>query len=210
MCSRASWPSKTTSTAIPAWRRPVASAMASLAWSSITSTLIAKPPATSTAQAAAGQRGADRSRMPDRVLQNHYCVAAVQHQLSYNGPMSLPTSNAGNAPVASRRGAPSSRRARPRFRRAGLAMATLLGTGMLATACGIVHSSEQVVGFPGHALGVPGHALAFVNCMRTHGEPNMPEPVVDGNSVHITIKVGSGVDPASPRFAAAFKACKYL
>jgi hypothetical protein len=89
-------------------------------------------------------------------------------------------------------------------------MATLLGTGMLATACGIVHSSEQVVGFPGHALGVPGHALAFVNCMRTNGEPNMPEPVVDGNSVHITIKVGSGIDPASPRFAAAFKACKYL
>ena len=102
------------------------------------------------------------------------------------------------------------RRARARFRRVGLAILTLLGTGMLATACGFVHSSQQVVGFPDRALGLPDHALAFVNCMRTHGEPNMPEPVVDGNSVHITIKVGSGVDPASPRFAAAFKACKYL
>ncbi len=102
------------------------------------------------------------------------------------------------------------RRARARFRWVGLAILTLLGTGMLATACGFVHSSQQVVGFPDRALGLPDHALAFVNCMRTHGEPNMPEPVVDGNSVHITIKVGSGVDPASPRFAAAFKACKYL
>jgi hypothetical protein len=27
--------------------------------------------------------------MPDRVLQNHYCVAALQHRLSYNVIMSL-------------------------------------------------------------------------------------------------------------------------
>ena len=39
MWSSASRPSKTTSTAIPAWRRPVATVIASFAWSSTTSRL---------------------------------------------------------------------------------------------------------------------------------------------------------------------------
>src|SRR6516162_2461008 len=42
-CSRASPPSKTTSTDMPARRRPAAIVVASLAWSSTTSTLIDHP-----------------------------------------------------------------------------------------------------------------------------------------------------------------------
>jgi hypothetical protein len=80
---------------------------------------------------------------------------------------------------------------------------TLLVTGVLAAACASVPSVKLVAG-------LPHRPLAFVNCMRTHGEPNMPDPVVEGNSVHITITPGSGVDPGSPRFTAAFKACRYL
>jgi len=84
----------------------------------------------------------------------------------------------------------------------------LLGAGVLIAACGVVPSVSAVVGPSGH--GVPYHALAFVHCMRAHGEPKLPDPVVHGNSVRITVTAGSGVDPGSPRYTAAFKACKYL
>ena len=47
--------------------------------------------------------------------------------------------------------------------------------------------------------------------MRTHGEPNMPEPDFNGGHVSINIgPAGSGVDPNSPQFAAANKACEHL
>jgi hypothetical protein len=82
-------------------------------------------------------------------------------------------------------------------------MVTLLSTIVLATACG----GESPVK---PAAGLPSSALAFVNCMRTHGEPNMPEPAVEGNSVHISIHPGDGVDPRSAQFTAAFQACKHL
>ena len=142
--------------------------------------------------------------MPDRVLQNHYCVAALQHRFSYNGIMSLSASEQSKEPVAPAR-RPGPRLARAR---AGLAVMTLLGAGVLASACGVVPSVHAVVGLSGD--GGPHHAFAFVNCMRAHGEPKLPDPVVNGNSVHITITAGSGVDPRSARFTAAFKACKYL
>jgi hypothetical protein len=38
--------------------------------------------------------------MPDPVLQNHYCVAALQHRLSYNVTMSLSVNGWGDGPVA--------------------------------------------------------------------------------------------------------------
>jgi hypothetical protein len=38
--------------------------------------------------------------MPDPVLQNHYCVAALQQRLSYNVTMSLPVSGWGDGSVA--------------------------------------------------------------------------------------------------------------
>jgi hypothetical protein len=46
--------------------------------------------------------------------------------------------------------------------------------------------------------------------MRTHGEPNMPEPNFHGRHISITVTPGSGVNPGSPQFAAATAACKHL
>jgi hypothetical protein len=44
--------------------------------------------------------------------------------------------------------------------------------------------------------------------MRTHGEPNFPDPDAQGN---LTINPNSGIDPSSSRFQAAQHACaKYL
>ena len=54
-------------------------------------------------------------------------------------------------------------------------------------------------------------ALAYVNCMRTHGEPNMPEPTFERQRRASSRPApGSGVDPNSPQFTAANKACKHL
>jgi hypothetical protein len=138
--------------------------------------------------------------MPERVLQKHNCVAALQHHLPYNVLMSLPANEQSDKPLTSARRA-DPRRARAQLCRADLIVAMLLATIVLATACG--------GGAPSKANPV-GHALAFVNCLRTHGEPNMPDPVAEGRTVHLTINPGSGVDPSSRQFRAAFNACKHL
>src|SRR5262249_41548282 len=114
---------------------------------------------------------------------------------------------------------------RARVGRVGLAgLLALLATAMLAAGCG-GRSSGQGVASLGTATATarpavqrvsdssPANtALAFVSCMRTHGEPNMPEPSVGktGGHVSVSIDAGSGVDPNSQLFTAAFKACKHL
>jgi hypothetical protein len=159
--------------------------------------------------------------MPDRVLQKHNCVAASQHRLSHNVFMSLTGNQQSNEPVASTRTPASPPRARARFSRAGLVAVAVLGAGVLAAACAGGPSGQPVAslgttttttpasiakaGSPG---GPPSSALAFVNCMRTHGEPNMPEPVAEGRSVRIVVT--PGLDPSSPRFTTANNACKHF
>ena len=159
--------------------------------------------------------------MPDRVLQKHNCVAALQHRLSHNVDMNLPANQQqSNEPLISTRTSASPRWGRARSRRAGLVVAAVLGTSLLAAACG-GPSSQAVAslgtttattgpstGKGGTTASPPNSALAFVNCMRAHGEPNMPEPVASGSSVHIAVT--PGLDPGSPRFTAANNACKHF
>jgi hypothetical protein len=45
--------------------------------------------------------------------------------------------------------------------------------------------------------------LAFARCMRAHGVSNFPDPTAKGLSL-------SGVDPNTPRFQAAQRACRLL
>ncbi len=47
-------------------------------------------------------------------------------------------------------------------------------------------------------------ALKFSNCMRSHGVPNFPDPQAGGG---LKLAIGSGLDPFSPSFQAAQKAC---
>jgi hypothetical protein len=47
--------------------------------------------------------------------------------------------------------------------------------------------------------------VRFAQCMRTHGEPEFPEPTEGG--IHIQSHNGHGPNPESPRFQAAEKAC---
>lgn len=50
-------------------------------------------------------------------------------------------------------------------------------------------------------------ALKYSQCMRSHGLPNFPDPTFSGGGVQLKI---SDIDPNSPQFAAAQKACQAL
>jgi hypothetical protein len=74
--------------------------------------------------------------MPDGVLQNHYCVAALQQPFSYNGGMSLSASHKGDKPGPATRRTASPRRVHGRIARAFFLMAAALAAAGLVAACG--------------------------------------------------------------------------
>ncbi|MGA3353975.1 MAG: hypothetical protein ABSD85_12430 [Acidimicrobiales bacterium] len=49
--------------------------------------------------------------------------------------------------------------------------------------------------------------LKNAQCMRTHGVPNFPDPIVSAHNIGIFLK---GVDPNSPGFQAAQRTCQKL
>jgi hypothetical protein len=51
-------------------------------------------------------------------------------------------------------------------------------------------------------------ALAFAACMRSHGLPSWPDPIVLGVKMTEHIGASSGIDPNSPIVQAAQKACQ--
>jgi hypothetical protein len=161
--------------------------------------------------------------MTDPRLQKSYLVTGPQPPLAYNVAMSISGNQPGVEPAAPTRREASPRRAGTRLGRAALVVVALLGIGVLAAACGGGLSSPGVASAgktttttgPSTAQGGSNasrenSALAYINCMRTHGEPNMPEPSFSGGHVNININANSGVDPSSPQFAAANRACKHL
>ena len=51
-------------------------------------------------------------------------------------------------------------------------------------------------------------ALKFSNCMRAHGITHFPDPQTSGGGISLMFKRGSGLDPQSPQFKAAQRACQ--
>jgi hypothetical protein len=51
-------------------------------------------------------------------------------------------------------------------------------------------------------------ALKFSQCMRSHGVPNFPDPQVSGGAIGLRIGANSGINPRSPQFQAAQRACR--
>ncbi len=51
-------------------------------------------------------------------------------------------------------------------------------------------------------------ALKFSSCMRSHGVPKFPDPVFSQGATKLTLDSKSGIDPRSPIFQAAQKACQ--
>jgi hypothetical protein len=161
--------------------------------------------------------------MRDRVLQNPNCVTALEHRLSYNVIVRIRSTDGSSEPVTSTPRAPGQRRIGVRFYRASLLVTALLGTGLLAAACGgssgagvaslgTSTTTTTVVSTlgPKNLAEAQSEALRYISCLRSHGEPNMPEPDVSGRHVSIDITASSGVNPNSPQFAAASNACKHL
>jgi hypothetical protein len=51
-------------------------------------------------------------------------------------------------------------------------------------------------------------ALKFSACMRAHGVPKFPDPQFSGGTARLKLDRRSGIDPRSPVFQAAEKACR--
>jgi hypothetical protein len=104
---------------------------------------------------------------------------------------------------------------------------TLLASALLVAACGgsspnagvaqlgsTTGSTKSAAGAaPASGSGAPGaQALKYSACMRSHGEPNFPDPEISSSgastSVRVRITPSSGINPGSPAFKDAQQACK--
>ena len=100
-----------------------------------------------------------------------------------------------------------------RRRRAGPLAAGLIGVGLLAAACGgpagpgVANAGPASSASP--SASASGSALAYSRCMRAHGITKFPDPDSHGD-IGINAGPGSGIDPNSPQFKAADRACKPL
>jgi hypothetical protein len=78
-------------------------------------------------------------------------------------------------------------------------------------ACGKLLPSGGVPS-PAEQAKVQESALKFSQCMRTHGVPSFPDPTFGGGG-RVALKVtggAGGIDPNSPQFKAAQKACQSI
>jgi hypothetical protein len=121
----------------------------------------------------------------------------------------------------------AARRSRPRHP-ALLVVAACTSIVLLLAGCGGAGSSPSGVATLGSAdpgasgqgaTSPPGsgsayeQALAYSQCMRSHGVPDFPDPVSTaggGYTRNIEVGAGSDLDPATPQFQAAYRACRSL
>jgi hypothetical protein len=62
---------------------------------------------------------------------------------------------------------------------------------------------------PAEQAQAQAQALKYSACMRSHGEPNFPDPQFHaGGGISVKVTAGSGVSPNSPQFQSAQKACQ--
>jgi len=72
------------------------------------------------------------------------------------------------------------------------------------------YAPSRVAPSPAQQAKVQEQLLKMAECMRSHGVPNFPDPKFSssGGGVRVSIKGGSGINPSSPQFQAAQKACQ--
>jgi hypothetical protein len=151
--------------------------------------------------------------MPEALLQNSNCVAAMQQPPRYNGCMSTKpddeqhtSKHPGLPPGASRR--------QGRLRCTVAIAAALAGVALLAAACGGGGSTSATA--PPASQGgsnSTGNAVAYSQCMRAHGVPNFPDPGPDalpGKPFPAEALAQAGVNSSTPQFSAASAACARL
>ena len=72
------------------------------------------------------------------------------------------------------------------------------------------YAPSKVAPSPAQQAKMQEQALKFSECMRHNGVPNFPDPKFSGGATRVTLKAGGagGLDPSSPQFRAAQKACQ--
>jgi hypothetical protein len=72
------------------------------------------------------------------------------------------------------------------------------------------YAPSKIAPSPAQQAKMQEAALKFSECMRSHGVPNFPDPKFSGGGTRVTLKAGSsgGLNPSSPQFQAAQKACQ--
>jgi hypothetical protein len=108
-----------------------------------------------------------------------------------------------------------------------VASVVIIGAAMLVASCGGPDKPQSVAhlgtgtptsttvaaassgAFP-NLQQVYQQSLAYAGCMRTHGEPNYPDPVLVDNSHEKGVTTPGNVDQNSPQYRAANSACKHL
>ena len=130
--------------------------------------------------------------------------------------------------VASSRSVPTSDRAgRPRARVLATRLRPLVALALAAACTGSPAGSTGVASLEGHVAG-SGHGagpspagpgdpyrqeLAYSQCMRAHGLADFPDPQVQADGTvarRIEVQQGSDLDPNTPGFQAAARACQSL
>jgi hypothetical protein len=61
---------------------------------------------------------------------------------------------------------------------------------------------------PAQQAKMQAQALKFSACMRSHGVPKFPDPQFSSGRASLQIGRANGIDPKSPIFQAAQKACQ--
>jgi hypothetical protein len=102
-------------------------------------------------------------------------------------------------------GAGRDARRRARFRLDALT-AVLTATIVLATACGSSSSSSSA---PPSFQAMTTEALAYATCVRAHGIPDFPDPIVQDSATRKSISFpGMPAASSSPRFKSADTLCR--
>lgn len=106
---------------------------------------------------------------------------------------------------------------RRRVPRWAIGVAAVIACAVLASGCGggsgspgvasVATTSADHASTQGDAAKASGKKQTFSACMRSHGVPNFPDANANGG---IAIDASSGIDPNSPQFQAAQKACQKL
>lgn len=105
---------------------------------------------------------------------------------------------------------------RQRFNAGGLAV-LLVGATVGLAACGGGSSGNSSTGTTTSGSGgtdvsaqsaSSNKAEKYAQCMRSHGVPNFPDPV--NGQLQLRVTKGSGLNPDSPQFKSAQRACQSL
>ena len=80
----------------------------------------------------------------------------------------------------------------------------------LTTACSSSSSTSHASGHASGQASSSGGPLAFSACMRSHGMPNFPDPTSGSSGFQFQAGPGSGIDPNSPAYQAAYRSCQSL